>query len=228
MKIFLCALLINGVSLADEGVPKQVRLSIQFIEVSHPALTEWLGQGESGVVIHEKAMAQAKSGEAKILETCVVICRSGQKATVESVLEEIFPFDNSPPELPASTGSYAIVSGATNPILRPITDWETRNLGLSLKVEPLIGESGQIVDLRFLTEFLQRLKLETMMEHKDQWGDATLRMPIYEKWATNTALTLQSGKSELASVITPEKQPPVPAVSRRVLIFVRADVIESR
>jgi len=50
-------------------------------------------------------------------------------------------------------------------------------------------------------------------------------MPIYEKWGTGTSLSLQSGKFELVSVITPKPDMPAPAVTQRILLFVRADVL---
>lgn len=223
MKTLLYALLFGGVSIAEDDVPPHARVSIQYIELPHPALVGWLGEGETGAAIHTKAMALAESGEAKILETCMVVCRGGNKATVESVLMEMYPRG-------VEADDFRFTARASNPpymdqIKRSFPVFETQNAGITFDAELTIDADRPVVDLRVSPEFAQRLKLETWLEHKDQWGDASLRMPIYEKWATNSSLTLQSGKSELVSVITPEAQPPAPAVSRRVLLFVRADVI---
>lgn len=223
MKTFLIALLFGGVCLAEEEAPQHARVTIQFIEVPHPPLTELLGGEETGgAAIHAKVMALAKSGEAKILETSMVVCGSGHKATVESTLEEIYATEYEPPgfEPPVDFKWF-------DPQTRAIAAFETKNTGITLEIEPTIGSNNAIVDLRFMPEFVQRLRLENWMEHKDEWGDASFGMPTYEKWAADTSLTLQSGKPELASVITPESQPPTPGVSRRILLFVRADVIAS-
>jgi len=135
MKAILIALLLSGVSYGNWGPPLHVRLSIQFIEVPHPVLTELLaGEDSSGSALHAQAMALSKNSEAEILDT--------------------------------------------------------------------------------------------YMEHMDEWGDASMRMPAYERWAANTSVLIVSGKSELVSVITPKQQPPPPAVARRIMLFVRADVIE--
>jgi hypothetical protein len=61
------------------------------------------------------------------------------------------------------------------------------------------------------------------MEHTDEWGDASLRMPVFETWRVNSSVTLMAGQSEMVSVITPKSV--TPAVSRKLLVFVRADVI---
>ena len=219
----LLMLLLCGVCHADRDTPKQVRVSIQYIEMAHPAMTELLGGGDKGgAAIHAKAIEMAKTGDAKILDTSMVIARSGQKATVESIREEIYPTEYEPPgfEPPKDFRWF-------DPASRGFVAFETRNTGITLEIEPTLGSDGVIVDLRFLPEFVRLLRHDIWTEHKDEWGDAFLRMPVFEKWAANTSLTLQSGKFELASVINPKDQAPPPAISRRVLLFVRADVIET-
>lgn len=220
--ILLMGILLGGVCHADQDTPKQVRVSIQYIEMAHPVMTELLdGGGKGGAAIHTKAIALVKSGETKILETTMVIARSGQKATVESIQEFIYPTEYNPPGSDYNTPRF-------NPPLRSIgSAFATKNTGITLEIEPTIGADGVIVDLRFLPEFVRHLRSDTFMEHKDKWGDASLRMPVFEKWAANTSLTLMAGKFELASVINPKVQAPPPAVSQRILMFVRADVIET-
>jgi Flp pilus assembly secretin CpaC len=229
MKTILIAFLLCGICSANEN-PKHVRVSIQFIEVPHPVLTNLLaGDQTGGPAIHAKAMALSKTGAAKILETCMLVCRSGQKATVESIREEIYPTEYSPPELP---GTFSGVRGARtpsttplHPMLRAPTAFETRNTGVTLEVEPTVGENDQIIDLRLNPEVVTRLRLDTWMEHKDPWGNAPIRMPVFETWRANTSLTLLSGKFGLVSVITPKPDAPAPAVTQRILLFVRADVL---
>ena len=220
MKTLLCALLFGGICLAEDEFPKHARVSIQYIEIPHAALTDLLGDGKSGAAIHEEALAMAKSGEAKILETCMVVSYSGYKGRVLSALQEIYPTEYSPPGFEPPKDFKNI-----NPPIRGVTAFETRIAGITMEFEATIAFNNTMVDLRLLPEYVRRLRLETMMEYKDEWGDASLRMPIYETWSANTSLVLQSGKSELVSVITPAEQPAAAAPSRRVLLFVRADVI---
>jgi hypothetical protein len=211
-----------GFCHAAQDTPKQVRVSIQYIEMAHPVMTGLLsGEKTGGAAIHAKAMDLTRDGEAKILETCMVIARSGQKATVESICEQIYPTEYEPP------GSEGLNFPAFNPPIRSICAFETKNTGITLEIEPTIGAEGVIVDLRFLPEIVCLLRHDTFMEHKDEWGDASLLMPVFEKWSANSSLTLESGKFELSSVITPREQAPPPAISRRILMFVRTDIIET-
>ena len=222
MKAILIAFLLCGICHAHQDPPKQVRVSVQYIEMAHPVMTEMLGGEETGgAALHAKAIALLKTGEAKILETCMVVARSGQKSTVESIREEIYPTEY-------ETLGFGIPSSWSNfdPPNRAIAAFDTKNTGITLEIEPSIGSEGVIVDLRFLPEIVRRLRLDTFVEHKDEWGDASMRMPVFEKWNSNTSLTLLPGNFELASVINPKGQAPPPAVSRRILLFVRADIIE--
>jgi len=223
MKTILIAFLLCGICFGDQDAPKHARVSIQYIEVPHAFLMELLGGEEtSGSAVHAKTMALSKTGEAKILETSMVVCRSGQRALAEAILEEIYPTEYEPPGFEPPNGFRWI-----DPLTRSYTAFETKNTGMILEIQPTMGQNPKIIELRLLPEFIQRLRLDTWLEHKDEWGDASLRIPVFEKWSANTALTLQAGKFELASVITPTEQPPAPAPSRRILLFVRADVIET-
>lgn len=227
MKIILIGLLHCGICYAHQDPPRLIRVSVQYVEVPHPVLTEWMSGSEtSGAVMHAKAMALSKTGGAKVLETNMVVCISGHRASVESIREEIYPTEYAAPGLPCNfPPSGTISENPIHPMLRAPTAFDTRNTGVTLEVEPTMGENDQIIDLRFNPEIVKRLRLETWMEHKDGWGDAPMRMPIFEKWGSQILLTLRSGKFELAAVITPKPDEPVPAVARRILLFVRADIL---
>ncbi len=224
MKLVLVAFAFLGCGIAagERDRPKQVRVSLQFIEVAHPVLTEMLaGKETSGQALHEKALALSKEGKAKILETCMVVCRNGQKATLESIREEIFPTEYQPPVFPGSVQLAA--SPPKNPFFRAPTAFDTRNTGVTFEVESSVSLNG--IDLRLITEIVTPQPLQTWMEHVDAWGDGSIRMPIYERWSVSTSINVKSGKFELVSTITPKPSTPVPAVSRRILVFVRADIL---
>ena len=63
------------------------------------------------------------------------------------------------------------------------------------------------------------------MEHRDQWGDGSMRMPIFKTLRLNTSIAVEPGKFELVSALAPKTDAPVPAISRKILVFVRADVL---
>jgi hypothetical protein len=202
-----------------------LRVCVQFVEVPHPVLTELLaGPDTAGPVLHDKALALAKDGTVKLLETCVVMCRSGQKATVESICEIMFPTEYEPPRIP---GQLPPPPPPRKPSVRPnlFDAFETRNTGTTLEVEPTLSEDGKIIDLRLVPEIVQLIRVDTFMEHVDKWGDASSRMPVFATWRLNTGVTLMAGQFEMIGVITPKPNAPVPAVLRKLLVFVRVDVL---
>jgi len=230
MKLCLIALafISCGIACATQEMPKQIRVSLQFIEVPHSTLTEMLAAREnSGQALHDKAFALSKADQAKILETCMVVCRSGEKATVQSNREEIYPTEYAPPGLPgsfSSTPARSNLDTPMNPLFRTPTAFDTRNTGVTFEVETLLSSNGTI-DLRLGPEIVTRLRLENWIEHIDQWGDGSVRMSIYESMRVKTSINVAPGKFELVSALTPKASAPVPAVSRKILVFVRADIL---
>lgn len=221
MPMFFC-LLFCGVAAAE-----QVRVSLQFIEVSHPMLTELLDE-TGGHALHAKAVSLTKKGQAKILDSCVVTGRSGQKVTLESIREEIYPTEYKSPTLPCSIGStpgLVLQKDPSNPLYRFIGAFETRNTGVSIEVDACIEEDGKTIGLLLSPEWVTPVRLETWDEHRDQWGDASFRMPVYETLRVNTGISVIPGKFELVSVITPKPVTPVPGASRKVMVFVRAEIV---
>ena len=211
---------------ADERA-KSIRICVQFIEVAHPALTEMLaGPDTAGPQLHDKALALAKDGRAKLLESSVVMTRPGRKATVQSIREMIYQTEYVPPQLPQAPPAPPPKKPLVRPALGDFDAWETRNLGTTLEIEPwLQNNDGRMIELRFVPEIVQLLRLETFMEYVDQWGDASLRMPIFEVWRVNTSVTLMAGQFEMVGVITPKQNTPGPVTTRKLLVFVRADIV---
>jgi hypothetical protein len=219
-----------GTARADDDGPMNVRVSMQLIEVPLPTLTELMSNPEqAGHQLHAKAFALTKSGKAKLVETCSVMCRSGQRAILESVLELIYPTEVRPPTLPTPTRATGQASppSSNDYMPRPPTPtaFETRNTGVTLEVEPALSADGKIIDLRFAPEIVTPRGLATWCDFRDQWGDASVRMPLFEAWKTSTGITVIDGRFDLVSVITPQPADPVPGQLRRILVFVRADVI---
>ena len=95
-------------------------------------------------------------------------------------------------------------SPASVPMVLKRIDWSFRpERGPEVK-------GSTLLDLRLAPEFVQQVDLLNWCEHRDEWGDASLRMPIFETWRTNTAVTLINGQFELVSVFTPRPADPVP------------------
>ena len=93
-----------------------------------------------------------------------VTTKSGQKATITISREFPYPQEFEPPQVPQDSGGNSgsaiiIAPGLTStsgndPIVTPSfpTDFTTRNLGVTLEVEPQIGPDGYTIDLTLSPE----------------------------------------------------------------------------
>ena len=222
------ALLMAGISAAMESGSNNLRISLQLIEVPHPALTEMLAGNQSdGSALHQQAMARVKSGGAKIVESAVLMSRSGQRNTLETLREMLFPSET------MWTGGFCGMSGFQPPpppkparnlrFIPPCSD--CRNTGLSLEVEPTLQENGHIIELRVNAEMVAPIREISWLQYGPEWGGGPVRTPIFEVWRTSTNVILTNGQFECVSLISPKNPAPAPAVARKILVFVRADVV---
>lgn len=207
----------------ERDLPRHIRIIVEYIEVPHPTLTAVMlsKDGDSGPKLHARMRALVKENKARILETSIVVARPGNKATAESIGEFIAPTEYEPP------GSILPEFALDISRLRPETPWafETRNVGVTLEIEPNLGINNRIVDLRFAPSLVDRLRLETWVTHVDQWGDASIRRPTYEELRMPTGLTLLANTWGFAGIHTPHHPDGQRDTTRKIMLFVRADVI---
>jgi general secretion pathway protein D len=101
-----------------------------------------------------RALNQQKGVD--LLSAPRVTTKSGQKATIEIIREFLYPTQFQPPQIPQSvgaTGGSSIVggTGGSQPSF-PVTpttptNFEKRNTGVSLEVEPVIGPDNFTIDM---------------------------------------------------------------------------------
>jgi len=91
---------------------------------SHAAVRELLGKGE-----------------AQLETVSSLVTRSGQRAVNEEIFEIRYPTEMNPPAWSTPANSP--------PVRRPAsaTAFETRNAGVTLEIEPVLGPEGRIVDI---------------------------------------------------------------------------------
>lgn len=219
--LLVCALLETGASA------EQVRVTLRVIEVPHAQVMRWTGGSPmKGWQLHDEAVKLALAGGAEIMETNVVTAQSAQKALVESIAEMISPTEYYPegldqrPALPLDANLQVPRS------LRPFdfTSFETRNTGVTLEIEPTVAPGGKRVDLRLSLDMVDRASLTTWTEFRDEWGDASVRMPVFDSKRFSSAIPLADGVFELWQVFNP-KPVAVPAVTTRMMVFVCAEVL---
>lgn len=227
MKLRILRMLCTGLLAGNAGAD-QVRVTVRVIDVPHRELTKWMEDpAVQGRELHDKAVKLALAGGAEIVETNVLTVRSGKTAELVSIAEIIYPTEMEAPVLSPNQPTGGIMLSPQFPItLRPasFTSFETRNTGVTLEVAPTLSGAGKPVDLRCSFDLIDLGQMAIFTEHRDEWGDASVRMPVFESKKIGGSLTLADGVFELFNVFTP-KPAAIPAPATRMLVFVRTDVL---
>jgi general secretion pathway protein D len=114
-----------------------------------------------------RALNQAKGTD--LMSAPSIVTRSGQRAKIEIIREFIYPTEFDPPEIPQEFGSISNQGGgglglaagggaSTNSFpVTPTTPtaFETRNVGVTLEVDPVVGSDGFTIDLNIAPEVVE-------------------------------------------------------------------------
>lgn len=203
---------------------KQLFIILEMIEVNHTDFSEWLllnRMEQDATGLRRIVQDWVREGRGTILETTTVMARSGQRAKVESIDEYIYPTEYDPPEIP---NEVTLSDGATAPItgVTP-TAFETRNLGVTLEVDPVLGADESTIELNLAPE---RVELAGFSEWSSEKIDELFKttQPTFHTMKTTTQVTVADG----GYVLLGTTRPLHPAIPERtdalVLNFVRVDV----
>jgi general secretion pathway protein D len=90
-----------------------------------------------------------------LLSAPKVTTKSGQRAIIEVVREFRYPRTYTPPQVPSISSN--LVGGTVPVVVTPTTpqDWETRNTGVTLEVEPVVGGDGTTIDLNLVPQVVE-------------------------------------------------------------------------
>jgi general secretion pathway protein D len=143
-----------------------------------------------------------------------VTARSNEKAKIEIIREFIYPTEYEPPQLPNSVGTTSstnLLGGGSSSGSFPVTpatptSFETRNTGVTLEVEPNIGSSDYVIDLKFIpniTEFEGFVNYGSPIQSSstDALGNPItititenrIEMPVFSTRRVETSLTIYDG-----------------------------------
>jgi len=93
-----------------------------------------------------------------LLSAPSVTTKSGQRAIIEVVREFRYPKTYTQPQVPSiSSNTTTLVAGPVPVVVTPTTpqDWETRNTGVTLEVEPVVGGDGTTIDLNLVPQVVE-------------------------------------------------------------------------
>ena len=204
---------------------QQIHIYQEWIEVDHDLFSDWLFENrldDDGTKLRNQAQQWIKQGKATIIESVLVSGQSGQRAKVESINEYIYPTEYDPAEIPNTVN---LTNGAEAPVsaVTP-TAFETRNLGTTLEVDPVLSADHKIVDLNLAPEIV---KLVEVVNWHNQQTDVRFQtqMPTFHTQKITTQVTARAGHYAFLGTTRP-LAPADPKITRNpiVLQFVRPDV----
>ena len=213
---------------------KHIRVQVEFIDVSHEQFTD-LMFGEKPVTndgeLRKQVAQLIKDGKASIMETLLCTSTSGVKATTDSTEEFIYPTEYEPATIPGIANSKE-ENGTDKPKSNDIAkaigpqprSFEPRNLGSTLEIEPILRADQKSIYLRFTPEIVYHVGNKVWAEWKDSPG-SPIQMPTFYRLAVSSAVTLTDGHYMLVAALTPKSKEGNPDTSRKLMIFVKADVI---
>ncbi|WP_346188411.1 Amuc_1098 family type IV pilus outer membrane protein [Rubritalea halochordaticola] len=174
------------------------------------SLTGLFSDGQVQMIM--RGLSQKKGAD--VMTAPSIVSRSGEKATIEIIREFIYPTEYEPPELPNQVGvggglgqDGGLQGGGIFPVTPATpTAFETRNTGVTLEVEPTLGEDGYTIDLRFAPEIVE---FEGFINYgspiqttaQDALGNPVtititenrIEMPVFSTRRVNTGLTIYDG-----------------------------------
>ncbi len=203
---------------------KQLYTIVEFIEVEHMDFSDWLLSnrlsGDATALRHE-VQDWLRDKDGQILETALIVARSGQRAKAESISEVVYPTETTPIGLP---NTLTLSDDAELPQTSLYgSAYEARNVGTTVEVDPVLGADGSTIDLNLAPEMVS---LEGYTEWFNEEMDPNLRtrMPTFYAMKATTQVTLTDGRYALLASTRPMKDEDSDRDDALVLIFVRVDI----
>ncbi|MEM9281480.1 MAG: hypothetical protein AAGA96_06625 [Verrucomicrobiota bacterium] len=207
----------------NRPLPSGLIIIAEFIEVDHVDFSDWLLENPittDATPLRKEVQGWVKAGRGKVVATAAIHARSGQRAKTEAIHEWVYPTEYDPPQISAEGGDAAEGKNVTP---ASPTAFETRNVGVTLEVDPVIGADMQVIDLNLAPEIVMADENST---HGSSLGgvESTVEMPRFMTSKITTQVSVRPGDysflgtSRLGKTQLPDSEDPI------LLLFVRCDL----
>ncbi len=204
---------------------EQIHIFVEYIEVEAALYHDWMFENRitgDGTPLRKQAQKWVKSGDATHLDTAIVTARSGQRAKTESISEVIYPTTTVSSRVP----NTVLLEGKT--AKAPVTgvsgsNIETRHVGTTLEVDPIVGADNLTIDLNLSPEIVKR---NGFTHWPPEDGDPlfTVSMPRFHTMKITTQVTLHHGHYGFLGTTKPQKAAVEDRKDPLVMTFVRGDI----
>jgi len=135
---------------------------------------------------YRRVLELAKAGKARLEILEGLTTKSGQRAVVESIDEVRYATEFAAP---------ATAKGMATP-----TAWETRNVGDTFELEPVIGPDGRTCDVNLVP---QRVRLAEFRDMPEIAGGVASSQPIFNAQKITTSTRVSQGEPQYLGTMTP-------------------------
>ncbi|MBP6603443.1 MAG: hypothetical protein KA250_16630 [Verrucomicrobiales bacterium] len=222
-----------GREVPIEEMEKLLRIQVEWIELDSAEMTRLLQekdlshpplrQSSNAGPLRKSLQLLIEKGEATLVETAIVTACSGQRAKVESIQEFIYPTEYDPPQIlnpEEGKGSKTLL------ILPQATAFETRNLGVTLEVDPILGADNRTIDLNLAPEITYLTGTESWGKHTSEGGEVEVKMPNIFTVKTTTQVTMIAGEYAFVSAMTPrDLTSGMTNPKRKIMLFLKTDLV---
>lgn len=210
---------------AAEPSPEPKNLSICYEAFSVPlAMAATLQRSHlADPDLYAKLTSLIEKNEVKQETFTVIRNLSSQKATSESIQEQIYPTEYEAARIPnlgageeKNKKAAAVVTGQTSGLVAPVTPtaFSTRNVGFTLLIEPTLSADEKSLDLRLIPEHVT-------LASRSKWGQSLseVEMPEFESQRINTAVTVKVDRPFLLGTMNPPPATKVESDSAKTVWF---------
>ena len=216
MKAALCLVIaaaLTSTSLGDDPEWEnphrtQVAFLFEWIELDHREANKLIRKHATQVragALRKDLGEMVKKAKAQIVQTAYLITKSGQRAKTQAIDYHVYPTEYDPPELlmeiDKNTRPGELIITPANP-----TSFDSRSIGTTVEIEPVISKDGKFVELNLAPEIVTRLADRGVSPNDAQQVPkplAPIKHPAIYVMKLHTQLTLAAGDFTLAGVFTP-------------------------
>jgi hypothetical protein len=186
-----------------ESAPKFVSIREETFSLPIADAYDLMHSTKSDAEMYAALVKQMKAGTARLERLLVLRTKSGQRAVVESIDELRYPQEYNvvnPPEplnraaKTAAPPAPPIPVGAAEPFA---TGFDTRNVGDTLEIEPVVGPDGRMIDLNLVPQSVRFAGYQ--QSTKESWA----KQPLFETQKLTTSITVQDGEPSFLGTLNP-------------------------
>ncbi|MFT6864061.1 MAG: hypothetical protein ACJAVK_002623 [Akkermansiaceae bacterium] len=218
----------NPLAEIQANLPRVIRVSAEFIEMPEATYTKLISKPRSSADDTDLRAACAKlveAGEASVLETMCVTALPGQSATTASIAEYIYPTEYEPGEVPEEVNGIA--PGPNSPWGTPPTPsvFDAKNTGSTFEVEASIDQNDSFIELRFTPTIIWHVDTVNWGADKPSGAAGPIEMPTFYVLSVRTGAVVTPGNPTLVATLSPKNDKGFTDFSRKVMVFIRADLL---